>query len=160
MGNYAKTFQDGPGAGSVTPKDLTTLAYRTMLLELSAGDNLTELHGYAHRLLANGVPLVLCGADAELFGLRASLTAALGGEGLQTSDVALHIPSHGMQDRYRFRVLRLIVMTTKALTFRVCSCAALSIDCCLSCVHSRRRSRAYRWVSLVLDGGLALHIYA
>jgi hypothetical protein len=109
-----------PAAGAVVPKDLTTLAYRTVLVEVQKDDNLTELHGYAHRLLANNVPVVLCGTDADQMALRQGLTASLGSNGLVTTDVALHLPSHTPGDRYRFRVLRLTILTTAPLGFRVC----------------------------------------
>ncbi len=118
MRSYAKK-NGRPVGGCPIPKDLTTLAYRAVLVELQHGDNLTDLHGYVHRLLANNVPLVLCGSDAEMMAMRQSLLAAMGDEGLQAVDVALHQPNHNPNDRFRFRVLRLTLLTTKPLAFRV-----------------------------------------
>ena len=103
------------------PKDLMALCYRAMIVELATGDNVVELHGYVLRLLANNVPVVLCGADVEQVAVRQSVTAALDSIELKVADMALHIPSHSVTGRYKYDVLRLTVLSSAPLKMRVCT---------------------------------------
>ena len=124
---YAKkviTTRERSVPGCAVPKDLTALGYRATVVEVLPGDNVADVHSYAHRLLANNVPLLLCGSDIDVQAVKQSLMARLSGDGLQVVDVALHLPSHSVQDRFRFRVLRLVIMTIGPLGFRVCTVAS------------------------------------
>ena len=107
------------------PKDLATLSYRAVLVELPAGENVTELHGFVLRLLAGGVPVVLCGPEAEQAMVRQNLAVCLADEGLQTADVALYTPSRTVADKYRFRAQKLTVLTVGPLKFKVCKILSL-----------------------------------
>jgi hypothetical protein len=116
---YARHPKRAPDGGAVLPHDVSQLYFRTVLVELAPGDNVTDIHGFVQRTLASNMTVVLCGAEVDQVTVRSALMTNLRGEGLREYDVFMYVPSHTVGDAYRYRMVKLTVLTIPPLPFKV-----------------------------------------